>query len=190
MPLELIEEKLNGVKLFSPKVFGDNRGWFTESYRKDDLEKHGISVEFIQDNHSMSTKGVLRGMHFQHSPPQDKLIRVTKGIAQVVEVDIRLDSPTFGQWVGAVLSAESKAQLWIPEGFAHGFLTLSSVAEVQYKARGFWNKDCEHAIRWNDSTLAIDWPQGELNGSAISLSEKDAEAPDLISAQTSGDLFP
>jgi dTDP-4-dehydrorhamnose 3,5-epimerase len=107
-----------------------------------------------------------------------------------VAIDIRQTSPTFGQWVGAVLSAENKAQLWVPEGFAHGFLTLSAVAEVQYKARGFWNKACERAIRWDDPSLAIDWPQGDLNGNAISLSDKDAEAPDFLAAKASGDLFP
>jgi dTDP-4-dehydrorhamnose 3,5-epimerase len=107
-----------------------------------------------------------------------------------VAIDIRQTSPTFGQWVGAVLSAENKAQLWVPEGFAHGFLTLSTVAEVQYKARGFWNKECERAIRWDDPNLAIDWPQGDLNGNAIKLSDKDSEAPDFLAAQASGDLFP
>jgi dTDP-4-dehydrorhamnose 3,5-epimerase len=130
-------------------------------------------------------------LHYQLAPePQAKLVRSSVGSIFDVAIDIRQTSPTFGQWIGTVLSAESKSQLWIPEGFAHGFLTLSAVAEVQYKTRGFWNQTCERAIRWDDPTLAIDWPQGELNRSSISLSEKDAEAPDFISAKTSGDLFP
>jgi dTDP-4-dehydrorhamnose 3,5-epimerase len=120
-------------------------------------------------------KGVLRGLHYQLAPePQAKLVRSSVGSIFDVAIDIRQTSPTFGQWVGAVLSAENKAQLWVPEGFAHGFLTLSAVAEVQYKARGFWNKACERAIRWDDPSLAINWPQGDLNGNAISLSDKDA----------------
>jgi dTDP-4-dehydrorhamnose 3,5-epimerase len=130
-------------------------------------------------------------LHYQLAPePQAKLVRSSVGSIFDVAIDIRQTSPTCGQWVGAVLSAENKAQLWIPEGFAHGFLTLSPVAEVQYKARGFWNKACERAIRWDDPNLAIDWPQAELNGTAISLSDKDAEAPDFLSAKASGDLFP
>ncbi len=184
MPLELIEEKLNGVKLFSPKVFGDNRGWFTESYRKDDLEKHGISVEFIQDNHSMSTKGVLRGMHFQHSPPQDKLIRVTKGIAQVVEVDIRLDSPTFGQWVSYELSEENMRILWVPAGFANGFLTISDVVEMQYKVTNYWNADGESNIKFDDPDIGIEWQSDNPI-----ISERDTNAGSLKNWKENGFKF-
>jgi dTDP-4-dehydrorhamnose 3,5-epimerase len=184
MPLELIEEKLNGVKLFAPKVFGDNRGWFTESYRKDDLKKHGISVEFIQDNHSMSTKGVLRGMHFQHTPPQDKLIRVTKGAAQVVEVDIRIGSPTFGQWVSYELSDENMHILWVPAGFANGFLTLSDVVEMQYKVTNYWNADGESNIKFDDPDIGIEWQSDNPI-----ISERDKNAGSLKNWKENGFKF-
>ena len=183
---------IDGPLLISPRAFGDERGWFFESWNQNNFnEAVGENVVFSQDNHSRSVQGVLRGLHYQLAPePQAKLVRSSLGTIFDVAIDIRRTSPTFGQWVGAILSAENKSQLWIPEGFAHGFLTLSAIAEVQYKARGFWNKACERAIRWDDPTLAIDWPQGELNGNTISMSKKDAEAPAFISARTSGDLFP
>ncbi|MFA7326467.1 MAG: dTDP-4-dehydrorhamnose 3,5-epimerase [Candidatus Kapaibacterium sp.] len=184
MPLELIEEKLNGIKLFAPKVFGDNRGWFTESYRKDELEKFGISAEFVQDNHSMSTKDVLRGMHFQHSPPQDKLIRVTKGKAQVVEVDIRIDSPTFGHWVSFELSEENKHILWVPAGFANGFLTLTDVVEMQYKVTNYWNAEGESNIKYDDPDLVIEW----LSDNPI-ISERDTNAGSLKNWKENGFKF-
>jgi len=183
---------LQGPLLITPKAFGDDRGWFYESWnqRKFD-EAVGESVLFSQDNHSRSVQGVLRGLHYQLAPePQAKLVRATVGAIYDVAVDIRRDSPTFGAWVGAELSAENKAQLWIPEGFAHGFLTLSSVAEVQYKARGFWNKACERAIVWNDADLAIAWPIELLQGAEVSLSGKDAEAPSFKAAEAAGDVFP
>ena len=183
---------LQGPLLITPKAFGDDRGWFFESWnqRKFD-EAVGESVLFSQDNHSRSIQGVLRGLHYQLAPePQAKLVRATVGAIYDVAVDIRRDSPTFGAWVGAELSAENRSQLWIPEGFAHGFLTLSSVAEVQYKARGFWNKSCERAIVWNDPDLAIAWPIERLQGAEVSLSGKDAEAPGFKSATSAGDVFP
>ncbi len=183
---------IDGPLLITPRAFGDDRGWFFESWnqtRFNDAVRQ--KVEFSQDNHSRSIRGVLRGLHYQLAPePQAKLVRSSVGSIFDVAIDIRQTSPTFGQWVGAVLSAENRAQLWIPEGFAHGFLTLSTVAEVQYKARGFWNKACERAIRWDDPILAIDWPQAELEEDTISLSVKDAEASDFLSAKASGDLFP
>lgn len=184
MPLELIEERLNGIKLFSPKVFGDKRGWFTESYRKDDLEKHGISVDFVQDNHSMSTKGVLRGMHFQHTPPQDKLIRVTKGKAQVVEVDIRIDSPTFGKWVSYELSDKNMHILWVPAGFANGFLTLSDVVEMQYKVTNYWNAEGESNIKFNDADIGIKWQTNKPL-----TSERDKNASSLTNWKEIGFIF-
>ena len=183
---------LQGPLLITPPAFGDDRGWFYESWnqRKFD-EAVGESVLFSQDNHSRSIQGVLRGLHYQLAPePQAKLVRATAGAIYDVAVDIRRGSPTFGAWVGAELSAENKAQLWIPEGFAHGFLTLSSVAEVQYKARGFWNKACERAIVWNDADLAIAWPIERLQGAEVSLSGKDAEAPRFKAAEAAGDVFP
>lgn len=184
MPLELIEEKLNGIKLFAPKVFGDNRGWFTESYRKDDLEKQGISADFVQDNHSMSTKGVLRGMHFQHTPPQDKLIRVTKGAAQVVEVDIRVDSPTFGQWVSYELSEENMRILWVPAGFANGFLTLTDVVEMQYKVTNYWNAEGESNIKFDDPDIGIEWKSDKPI-----ISERDTNASSLMDWKENGFKF-
>ena len=183
---------LEGPLLIKPRVFGDDRGWFYESWNQRSFnEAVGEEVVFSQDNHSRSTQGVLRGLHYQLSPePQAKLVRASSGVIFDVAVDIRRSSAGFGQWVGAELSAENKYQLWIPEGFAHGFLTLSATAEVQYKARGYWNRDCERAIRWNDDDLAIQWPQGALRETKISLSDKDAEAPTLRAVQSAGDLFP
>ena len=183
---------MQGPLLITPKSFGDDRGWFYESWnqRKFD-EAVGEALLFSQDNHSRSIQGVLRGLHYQLAPePQAKLVRATVGAIYDVAVDIRRGSPTFGAWVGAELSAENKCQLWIPEGFAHGFLTLSSVAEVQYKARGFWNKSCERAIVWNDPDLAIAWPIDRLEGAEVSLSGKDAEAPGLKAADAGGHVFP
>jgi dTDP-4-dehydrorhamnose 3,5-epimerase len=182
---------MQGPLLVSPKAFGDERGWFFESWnqRKFD-EAVGETIVFSQDNHSRSVQGVLRGLHYQLAPePQAKLVRASVGEIFDVAVDIRLGSDTFGQWVGAHLSAENKQQLWVPEGFAHGFLTLSSVAEVQYKARGFWNKACERAIVWNDTSINIQWPLDRLGGGEVSLSGKDAEAPALDQASAAGDLF-
>ena len=182
---------LQGPLLITPKAFGDDRGWFYESWnqRKFD-DAAGEPVLFSQDNHSRSIQGVLRGLHYQLAPePQAKLVRATVGAIYDVAVDIRRSSPTFGAWVGAELSAENRSQLWIPEGFAHGFLTLSTVAEVQYKARGFWNKACERAIVWNDPDLSIAWPIERLQGAEVSLSGKDAEAPGFKAAEANGDVF-
>ena len=184
-------QTMEGPLLIKPQAFGDERGWFFESWnqRKFD-DAAGEAVLFSQDNHSRSIQGVLRGLHYQLAPePQGKLVRATAGAIFDVAVDIRRGSPTFGQWVGAELSAENKCQLWIPEGFAHGFLTLSSVAEVQYKARGFWNKGCERAIVWNDADLGIAWPLERLEGAEVSLSGKDAEAPGFKAAEAAGDVF-
>ena len=183
---------IDGPFLITPRAFGDDRGWFFESWNQQAFnEATGESVVFSQDNHSRSVRGVLRGLHYQLEPePQAKLVRASVGSIFDVVVDIRRGSPSFGQWVGAVLSAENKQQLWVPEGFAHGFLTLSDVAEVQYKARGFWNKSCERAIRWDDPELAIDWPLNQLEGATVNLSDKDAASPTFALAKTSGDLFP
>ena len=180
-----------GPLLISPRAFGDERGWFFESWnqRKFD-EAAGETVVFSQDNHSRSVQGVLRGLHYQLAPePQGKLVRASVGAIFDVAVDIRQGSATFGQWVGAHLSAENKQQLWVPEGFAHGFLTLSPAAEVQYKARGFWNKECERAIVWNDASINIQWPLDQLGGAEVSLSGKDADAASLDQAKAAGDVF-
>ena len=183
---------VDGPLLITPRAFGDDRGWFFESWNQRNFdEAAGEAVTFSQDNHSRSMQGVLRGLHYQLPPEaQAKLVRASVGAIFDVAVDIRQSSPTYGQWVGAELSAENKCQLWIPEGFAHGFLTLSAVAEVQYKARGFWNKDCERAIVWDDPDLSIAWPLERLEGSDVSLSGKDAEASGFKAAVAAGDVFP
>ncbi len=148
------------VVLLSPKLFGDDRGFFYESFNQkvfNDIV--GEDITFVQDNHSKSTKDVLRGLHYQLAPTtQGKLVRITQGKVFDVAVDIRKDSPTFGQWVGEILSDENKKQLWIPEGFAHGFVTLSDTAEFLYKATDYYAPENERTIRWDDPTIGIDWP--------------------------------
>ena len=161
------------VLLIEPQVFGDDRGFFYESFNQNKFEAAlGHKINFVQDNHSKSVKGVLRGLHYQLPPKaQGKIVRVTQGEVFDVAVDIRKSSPTFGKWVGEILSADNKKQIWIPEGFAHGFLTLSDTAEFLYKTTNFYSKDHERAIRWNDETIRIDWPMKE-----VSLSSKDNAA--------------
>jgi len=174
-------QPLAGPLLITPRVFGDERGFFFESWNQRAfaaaLEADGLPApEFVQDNHSRSSCGVLRGLHYQLPPhPQGKLVRCVLGEIFDVAVDIRRGSPTFGQWVGATLSATNHQQLWVPAGFAHGFLTLSAHAEVLYKTTDFWSRDCERAIRWDDPQLAIAWPLAI----APQLSTKDADAPSL-----------
>lgn len=182
---------IKGPLLISPQAFGDERGWFFESWNQRKFDRAmGEAVVFSQDNHSRSVQGVMRGLHYQLSQePQAKLVRASIGEIFDVAVDIRQGSATYGQWVGAHLSAENKQQLWVPEGFAHGFLTLSAVAEVQYKARGFWNKACERAIRWDDTTIGIQWPLDQLGTAEVSLSGKDADAPTLDQAKAAGEIF-
>ncbi len=149
------------VFLIEPKVFGDERGFFFESFNQAQFEKAiGKSVQFVQDNHSRSVKNVLRGLHYQIQQPQGKLVRVVQGEVFDVAVDLRKSSGTFGQWVGEILSAENKRQLWIPEGFAHGFVVLSETAEFLYKATNYYAPANERCIAWNDSTLDITWPDG------------------------------
>lgn len=170
------------VILFEPKVFGDERGFFFESFNQRTFEEAvGRPVQFVQDNHSRSSRHVLRGLHYQLAPrAQGKLVRVVQGEVFDVAVDVRRSSPTFGRWVGARLSAENKCQLWIPEGFAHGFVTLSETAEFLYKTTDFYAPECERAIVWNDPQLAIDWP---LQGDEPLLSGKDRVAPVLQDAE-------
>jgi dTDP-4-dehydrorhamnose 3,5-epimerase len=161
------------VLLIEPQVFGDDRGFFYESFNQNKFEESiGKKINFVQDNHSKSVKGVLRGLHYQLTPKaQGKLVRVIQGEVFDVAVDLRKSSATFGKWVGEILSADNKKQLWIPEGFAHGFLTLSDTAEFLYKTTDFYSKDHEQAIQWNDKTIGIDWPIQE-----VSLSSKDNAA--------------
>ena len=162
--------EIEGVFIIEPRVFGDERGYFMETYNKDDFEKAGICCEFVQDNQSKSKKGVLRGLHFQKTHPQAKLVRVTKGEVFDVAVDLRKDSPTWGNYVGVVLSSEKKNMFFIPKGFAHGFLVLSDEAEFTYKCDEFYHPEDEGGIPWNDPHVAISWPCVDC---AVSLSEKD-----------------
>ena len=147
------------VILLEPTIFGDDRGFFFESFNQREFEEAiGLAVTFVQDNHSHSVKNVIRGLHYQLKQPQGKLVRVISGAIFDVAVDIRKDSPTFGQWVGEILTGDNKKQLWIPEGFAHGFLVISDTAEVLYKVTNFWDSDYERSILWNDKYLGINWP--------------------------------
>ena len=177
--MKIIDTQIPEVKIIEPAVFGDARGFFFESFNQVKFNQAvGYDVEFVQDNHSRSAKGVLRGLHYQLPPhPQGKLVRCVVGEVFDVAVDIRKSSPTFGQWVGVHLSAENKRQLWIPPGFAHGFLTLSEHAEFLYKTTDFWFKECEQAIIWNDPSIGIEWPA--FDGLPL-LSEKDQQAPRLV----------
>ena len=157
--MQVIETAIPDVKILEPKVFGDERGFFFESFNQQRFEAAiGRKVEFVQDNHSRSVKGVLRGLHYQIQHPQGKLVRVTVGEVYDVAVDLRQSSPTFGQWVGVTLSAENKRQLWVPEGFAHGFVVTSDVAEFLYKTTDYWYPEHERCIVWNDPALNIAWP--------------------------------
>jgi len=169
------------VILFEPKVFGDERGFFFESFSQKHFDAAvGQHYDFVQDNHSRSSKGVLRGLHYQLPPhAQGKLVRVVEGVVFDVAVDIRKSSPTFGQWVGAHLSAENHHQLWVPPGFAHGFVVLSESAQFLYKTTSYYAPASERCIAWNDPQLAVQWPGNE----APSLSAKDAVAPRFVDAE-------
>jgi dTDP-4-dehydrorhamnose 3,5-epimerase len=175
MRIEIESEHLNGVVVLRhPEVFEDERGFFVEVYRADQFEALGLPTNFVQDNHSRSRKGVLRGLHFQWDPPMGKLMRVTYGAAFLVAVDIRKGSPTLGRWFGLEVSARDKRQIWAPAGFARGFCVLSDYAEIQYKCTGIYNSKGESGIRWNDPALGIQWPVAEPV-----LSEKDRSAQTL-----------
>ncbi|NET53919.1 MAG: dTDP-4-dehydrorhamnose 3,5-epimerase [Merismopedia sp. SIO2A8] len=178
--MNIITTNIPEVLVLEPRVFGDERGFFFESYNERAFaDKAGITLKFVQDNHSRSAKGVLRGLHYQIQQPQGKLVRVVTGAIYDVAVDIRQSSPTFGQWTGCILTAESKKQLWVPPGFAHGFVVISDMAEVLYKATDFYAPQHERSILWNDPAIAIDLPiEGE-----VTLSKKDAEAKLLADAE-------
>jgi len=176
--------------IIEPNIIQDDRGFFMESWNQKKFDEVvGENIIFSQDNHSRSIYGVLRGLHYQLNPyPQGKLVRCSMGSIFDVAVDIRKDSSTYGSWGGIKLSSINKKQLWIPKGFAHGFLTLSEIAEVQYKANGFWNKKYERSIRWNDENLKINWSQ-ESSIKEPLLAEKDKNAPTLKQAEKSGEIF-
>ncbi|MBR1634395.1 MAG: dTDP-4-dehydrorhamnose 3,5-epimerase [Lachnospiraceae bacterium] len=183
MAIEKIEKDVNGIKglaVITPKVFGDARGYFVETYNKRDFdEAYGEEVIFVQDNQSSSTKGVLRGLHFQINHPQDKLVRVLSGEVYDVAIDLREGSPTFGKHFGVILSAENNKQFFIPKNFAHGFLVLSETAEFAYKVTDFYHPNDEGGLMWNDADLGVEWPLAEygLTEADIKLSDKDKVNP-------------
>ncbi|WP_052365221.1 dTDP-4-dehydrorhamnose 3,5-epimerase [Halotalea alkalilenta] len=156
--MKVIETKLPGVLIIEPTVFGDARGFFVESFQLERYREVGIELPFVQDNQSRSSKGVLRGLHFQRTRPQGKLVRVSRGAVYDVAVDINSNSPTFGQYVGAELTEENQRQLWVPPGFAHGFCVLSDIADFQYKCTDYYFPQDEGALIWNDPEIGIEWP--------------------------------
>ena len=173
------ETKIKDVYIIDVKTYGDNRGYFMETYKESDFKEAGLNYNFVQDNQSSSRKGVLRGLHFQKTHSQAKLVRVLKGEVFDVAVDLRKDSPTYGQWVGVVLSEENKRQFMIPRGFAHGFVVMSDYAEFAYKCDELYHPEDEGGIMWNDPAIGIEWPEvGE-----IILSEKDKVHPSLTDSK-------
>lgn len=179
--MNVIETSLSGVVIIEPRVFGDARGFFVETWNARTFAQHGLDVDFVQDNHSKSAQGTLRGLHYQIKQPQGKLVRVTAGEVFDVAVDIRKSSSTFGKWFGVVLSAENKRMLWVPPGFAHGFYVTSESAEFMYKCTDYYAPEHERCIRWNDPELGVDWPI--IQGLAPLLSEKDAKGMGLQQAE-------
>ncbi|MEL7626157.1 MAG: dTDP-4-dehydrorhamnose 3,5-epimerase [Anaerolineaceae bacterium] len=179
--MEYIRTSIPDVVLIKPKVFGDYRGFFMETFRQSEFDEVCGHVDFVQDNHSGSSQGILRGLHYQLKNTQGKLVRVVQGEVFDVAVDIRQGSPTFGKWVGGILSAENKWQLWVPAGFAHGYYVVSEWAEFVYKTTNYYAPEWERNILWNDPTIGIDWPL--VNGSLPTLSQKDALAPILAEAE-------
>ncbi|MCR5404277.1 MAG: dTDP-4-dehydrorhamnose 3,5-epimerase [Butyrivibrio sp.] len=165
--------EIEGLKVITPTVFGDARGYFVETYNKNDFVEAGIDMEFVQDNQSASKRGVLRGLHFQKKFPQDKLVRCINGEVFDVAVDLRRDSKTFGKWFGVTLTAENKKQFFIPKGFAHGFLVLSEYAEFAYKCSDFYHPNDEGGLIWNDPDIGVEWPLWD--GIELNLSEKDTK---------------
>lgn len=179
--MNVIPCDIKGPLILEPKVFGDARGFFLESWNAASFAEIGLDVTFVQDNHSRSQKGVLRGMHFQNPAPQGKLVRVVRGAVFDAIVDLRRSSPTFGQWTGVVLSAENKRMFWVPEGFAHGFLTLEDDTDFLYKCTSAYLPQNEHSLAWDDPEVGIEWP---LEGVELKLSAKDAAGVPLSRIQT------
>ena len=171
MQIKIESRHLRDVVVVVPDIFQDSRGFFSETFRADQFQSLGLPTEFVQDNHSRSARGVVRGLHFQWEPPMGKLMRVTVGSAFLVAVDIRKGSPTLGKWVGIEASAENRRSVWAPAGFARGFCALSDATEIQYKCTGIYNNKAESAIRWNDAAIGIEWPMGD-----VVVSEKDQNA--------------
>jgi dTDP-4-dehydrorhamnose 3,5-epimerase len=180
--MKFVETSLPGVIRIEPRIFSDERGFFMETWQAQRFRDAGIDVEFVQDNLSHSSKGTLRGLHYQIQKSQGKLVRVVSGEVFDVAVDLRKSSPNFGRWVGEILSAQDKHQLWVPPGFGHGFLVLSDTAEFEYKCTDYYAPEFERAIRWDDPEIGIDWPLP--SGGQPVLSAKDAAAPLLKEAET------
>ena len=177
--MKVFTSRIPDVLIFEQRVHGDDRGYFTETWRQSIFDEQGIDATFVQDNQSNSNRGTLRGLHYQLNHPQGKLARVVSGEVFDVAVDLRKSSGHFGQWIGVLLSAENKKQLWIPAGFAHGFYVLSESAELLYKCTEYYHPEDDRCLLWNDETIAIDWP---LLDSSPSLSGKDKNAPRLLEA--------
>lgn len=172
--MKVIDTSIADVKIIEPKVFGDERGFFLETFQASRYaEQAGIDLTFIQDNHSRSSKGVLRGLHFQKTKPQGKLVRVVSGEVFDVAVDIRKESPTFGKWEGTILSGENKRQFWVPPGLAHGFLVISEYADFEYKCTDYYDPSDEGSLRWDDPDIGVEWPKDDIE---LKLSDKDAKA--------------
>jgi dTDP-4-dehydrorhamnose 3,5-epimerase len=174
MQIKIESKHLGDVAVVVPDVFRDDRGFFTETFRADQFEELGLPTQFVQDNHSRSAKGVVRGLHFQWEPPMGKIMRVTAGAAFLVAVDIRKGSPTLGQWVGVEASAENRRSVWAPAGFARGFCSLTDATEIQYKCTGIYNNKAESGILWNDPAIGIAWPLQD-----VTVSDKDRKAQTL-----------
>ena len=180
--MKIIPTKIPDVLFLEPRVFGDERGFFMETYRQSLFAEMGINEPFVQDNHSASEQGVLRGLHYQINQPQGKLVRVIRGEVYDVAVDLRKSSPTFGQHVGAILSEHNKRLFWVPPGFAHGFYVISEHADFVYKCTQYYAPEHERAIIWNDRDINIDWPL--VNGTDPKVSEKDLQAPTFAQAES------
>ena len=180
--MKFIPTKLNDVYLIEPNVFGDERGFFMETFRASDFEEIGMTQPFVQDNHSRSRRGILRGLHFQNPKPQGKLVRVISGEVFDVAVDLRQSSSTYGQWIGEYLSADNKRMLWVPPGFAHGFYVTSDEAEFVYKCTDYYAPEHERCVRWDDPELGIDWPL-IAGASELLLSDKDKAGVRLADAE-------
>ena len=172
--MNIIKTLLPGVLVLEPKLHGDSRGFFLETWREDTLKEAGIDERFVQDNHSRSTRGILRGLHYQLTQPQGKLVRVARGAVFDVALDVRKGSPTFGQWTGATLDEESMRMMYIPPGFAHGFVVLSEIADFIYKCTDYYHSESEQGILWNDPAIGIEWPIDDVR-----LSERDSNNPRL-----------
>ena len=191
--MNVIETKIEGLLILEPRVFGDDRGWFMESFNQQAFEQilkeRNLDIpQFVQDNHSCSQKNTLRGLHFQKAPyAQGKLVRVVQGKAWDVAVDIRPESKTYGQWVGVELSGENSKQFWIPEGFAHGFVALEDNTQFLYKTTNYYSKECERSIVWDDADIAIEWPIE--SGLELKLTDKDKFAPTFNEAKNTKNVF-